>query len=111
MFGVVVLVAACGSKRSSGSVTRAVPAASVPFASGPISNACLAADRKAASRRMCGCIQAVANQKLSGAQQSKAAAFFADPHQAQEERQNGSRSFWKTYKAYAASAENTCKAA
>lgn len=110
LISLIALVSACSSARLSPRTTSA-PVAAIPFASGPIQQACLAADRKAASPRLCGCIQAVANQQLSGGQQSKAVTFFNDPHQAQVARQNGSRSFWNSYKAYAESAERVCSGA
>lgn len=110
MMGMIALLTACGSsKRNTAAVNRSVPNA-VPFASGPISDACMQADRRNASRQLCGCIQAVANQQLNGREQSKAVVFFKDPHQAQVTRQSGA-SFWKTYKAYAASAERVCRPA
>lgn len=99
-----------GSPKTYGvSITRA-PA--VSFASGPISQACLKAGRKAANRRLCGCVQGVANRDLSGSDQRKAAGFFSDPHQAQVVRQSdnpGNEAFWKRYKAFAARAEQTCQ--
>ena len=78
---------------------------------GPIERACLKADRPAASRALCGCIQSVAGAILSRSEQRKAASFFKDPHKAQEIRQSDRRSheaFWKRYKRFAASAEATC---
>ncbi|MEM5467611.1 arginine transporter [Celeribacter marinus] len=102
----VALVASCGSRGAnrSSSVARA-------FATGPIYSACMAADRKAATSSTCGCVQAVANQKLSGSDQSKAVAFFKDPHKSQETRQSDNpfnEAFWKRYKAFGSSAQATC---
>ena len=122
--GLVLLLAGCGGyhkARRDGHraepvvpVTRvAVPAAqAVPIAHGPISRACLASDRKARSRALCGCIQAVADQTLSGPQQNRAVAFYRDPHLAQEIRQSDRASderFWQAYKAYGARAEQICR--
>ncbi len=83
-----------------------------PMASGPISQACLASDRKARSRLLCGCIQAAANQTLSPSDQRRAAAFYSNPHRAQEIRQSGrgnDERFWKAYRAYGDRAELLCR--
>lgn len=106
VLAMVALVASCGSRapRSGGGGAKA-------FATGPIYSACLKADRKAASSSRCGCVQAVANQKLSSADQSRAATFFANPQKAQDTRQADNfmlEAFWKRYKAYGASAAKTC---
>ncbi len=101
----VALVASCGARGSNRSVTVHA------FAKGPVYSACMAADRKAASSSTCGCVQAVANQKLSASDQSKAVAFFRDPHKSQEVRQSDNpfnEAFWKRYKAFGASASSTC---
>lgn len=85
-------------------------AASMPQA-GPISSACIRSDRDAASRRLCNCIQSVANQKLSRTDQKVAASFFKDPHKAQEMRQSdrrGHERFWLRYKAFGQTASATC---
>ncbi|MDU8929869.1 hypothetical protein RXV86_20985 [Alisedimentitalea sp. MJ-SS2] len=91
------------------------PASSQPavrrFASGPISQACMASDRKARSRERCGCIQAVANDTLSASDQRLAVTFYGDPHRAQVIRQSddaGHERFWQTYKDYAQSAAAVC---
>ncbi|MEC3862465.1 hypothetical protein VK792_14325 [Mesobacterium sp. TK19101] len=104
----LALLAGCGggkrSKREDIRVTR--------FSSGPISAACLQADRKAANRDLCGCVQTVANRSLSGADQRFAATFFKDPHKAQEIRQSDNSSheaFWQRYKAFAEEAEVLCQ--
>lgn len=102
-------LAACGGGNK---VSRYSGGATANFASGPISAACLRADRKAANRRLCGCIQGVANQRLSSGDQRMAARFFTDPHRAQEIRQSDNASheaFWKRYKAFAARSESVCR--
>jgi hypothetical protein len=81
------------------------------LASGPISKACLASDRKARSRETCGCIQAVANDTLNTTDQRLAASFYSDPHSAQVVRQSdriSNERFWKTYKSYAETAAAAC---
>ncbi|MEL7114899.1 MAG: hypothetical protein AAGP08_04790 [Pseudomonadota bacterium] len=102
-----MVLAACG-----GSPSR-VERASAPkvYSSGPILSACMRADRKAASRQLCGCVQAVADDMLSSSDQSLAVKFFADPHHAQEIRQSDRRSheiFWDKYKAFSRSAVQRC---
>ncbi|SFR17259.1 hypothetical protein [Poseidonocella sedimentorum] len=99
-------LAACGGKRD-----VAVSRMSMTPAVGPISQACLASDRKARSRSLCGCIQSAANRTLTSADQSRAATFYRDPHQAQEIRMSDRGSheaFWQRYKNYAETAEAYC---
>ena len=79
--------------------------------SGDISEACIAADRRAASPALCSCIQQVANQSLSGSDQARAATFFADPQLAQDTRQSDRASderFWDRYRAFTDLAEQIC---
>lgn len=79
---------------------------------GLISNACVRSDREAASRRMCNCLQRIANQSLSRSDQRLAAKFFKDPQMAQDIRQSDTRSheiFWERYKAFGDTAEVMCK--
>ncbi|WP_245814780.1 MULTISPECIES: hypothetical protein [Litoreibacter] len=81
---------------------------------GPIERACLKADRKAASRPLCNCVQQVADLTLDNSDQRLAASFFADPHRAQVIRQSDNNShekFWKRYKQFGANAESYCRAA
>lgn len=110
------LVAACSSperfsSKSTPVVSRAAP--SVPMtASGPLQRACLASDRRARSRALCGCIQAAANQTLSAGQQQRAVSFYSDLHNAQEVRQSdrgSDEAFWEAYRAYGARAERMCR--
>ena len=78
-----------------------------------IERACIQADRKAASRPLCNCVQQVADITLSSKDQRLASTFFKDPHRAQEVRQSDSKSmesFWKRYKEFGASAERYCAA-
>ncbi len=85
----------------------------MPVASGPISDACLASDRTARSRKLCGCIQAVANQTLTGSEQRYAATFYNNPQQAQNVRQSERATdaqFWKAYRAYGERSERVCRA-
>lgn len=90
-----------------------VPAtAPVAHAGSKIKRACLSADRKAASRELCGCIQTVADQVLSRRDQSKAAKFFKDPQKAQDTKMSkttGNDAFWERYKKFGSTARSYCK--
>ena len=80
--------------------------------SGTIGEACIDANRSAATPALCSCVQQVANQTLSGSDQRRAAAFFSEPQLAQDTRQSDSWSdeaFWDRYKAFAARAEQICR--
>lgn len=99
------------SSENATQVTYSLPQAK-PFANGPIQRACMNSDRKARSRELCGCIQAVADQTLSGGEQSRAVSFYRDPHSAQETRQSdlpADEAFWKTYTNYANTAQRICR--
>lgn len=110
--GLALLLAGCGgSNRFDDTGRPGLSRPAVLFATGPISRACMASDRKARSRELCGCIQAVADQSLSGAEQGQAAKFYADPHRAQEIRQSKrarDEQFWDTYSGYAKRARQLC---
>lgn len=102
-------VAACGGGNRA---DRGVYAPQVKIASGPIADACVRAGRKGATRQLCGCVQGVADQSLSSADQRLARTFFADPHQAQVIRQSDNprhEEFWRRYKAFAERAEQLCR--
>ena len=71
----------------------------------------MASDRKQASATRCGCVQAVANQRLSRADQSRAVGFFDDPQRAQDLRQSDNpahEAFWQRWKAYGQAAGRIC---
>lgn len=106
--GLVLGLAACGGP---GHLGGGAGSGGKPFASGPISDACLRSDRRARSPVLCGCIQAVANQTLSSADQRRAVTFYSDPHSAQVVRtsdRRADRRFWEVYTAYADRAERVC---
>lgn len=90
----------------------AAPVVSAPVAdASTIQRACMKSDRKAANRRLCGCIQQAADATLSRSEQKLASRFFKDPHRAQEIRQSDNRShevFWKKYKNFGATAQAYC---
>ena len=78
---------------------------------GVLERACLRSDRGAAKSQLCGCIQNVADRTLSRGDQRVAAKFFKDPQRAQDMRQSSNSShevFWKRYRAFGASAEQSC---
>lgn len=80
--------------------------------SGPIDSACIRSDRARGNAPLCGCIQRVADQTLSRSDQRRAAAFFRDPHQAQEVRMSktdADNAFWARYKQFAGTAEAYCR--
>lgn len=92
-------------------VAVSVPLSAPVALAGPIERACLNSDRRAANRQVCGCIQQVADMTLRGADQRKAARFFADPDAAQAVRMSKSdrdNAFWDRYKAFGAAAETYC---
>lgn len=112
ILGLVTLVAACGGRGGKGSAGRsASPQSYSMFATGPVYQACLDADRKNASRALCGCIQASANQSFKSSEQARVVTFFKDPHQSQVTRQSDKASderFWPRYRAWANSTTRTC---
>lgn len=94
--------------------TPAAPEPVVRFATGPIFNACKSAGRKAATRTRCGCVQWVADQELTAAQQRRGAGYFSNKQALQDVRQSSETvaangKFWDAWKAYGASAERQCR--
>lgn len=80
-------------------------------ASGTIGAACIRADRSAATPALCTCVQRVANQSLSAADQRRAAEFFANPDRAEQVRRSSAQrddEFWDRYRAFADRAAATC---
>lgn len=80
-------------------------------ASGDIGRACIRADRDAATPSLCSCIQRVANQSLSTADQRRAATFFGDPDKAEQVRRSDAErddAFWDRYRAFADRASAVC---
>lgn len=93
-------------------IAAAVVVLNAPLAvAGPIDSACVRSDRGARNLSLCNCVQQVADQTLSRADQRRAADFFKDPHRAQEVRMsktNADNAFWSRYKNFAATAEAYC---
>ena len=101
----LVLITLCA-----GTLAWAAPAP-VSAAPGVINRACQQANRSAATPRLCGCIQRVANDTLRRSERRKVAKFFRDPHRAQKVRQSSRRGdeiLWKRYKAFGERAEAVC---
>ena len=77
-----------------------------------IENACNKSSRRGVSSQLCGCIQSVADQTLTGrGDQKLAAKFFADPQMAQDIRQSDRRShseFWQRYRIFGNVAQQRC---
>jgi len=107
MLSALLALAGCGGSDGFRGDTRRMP-----MATGPLNTACMQSDRKARSPALCGCIQAVANETLSGSQQRRAVRFYRDPQAAQDVRQSnrsGDERFWEAYSSYAQRAEQVCR--
>lgn len=80
-------------------------------ASGEIAQACLAADRAAASPALCGCVQQAANQTLTAADRRRVPEFFADPEEAHAMKIDDSpyaEAFWDRYRAFIDLSRSMC---
>lgn len=78
---------------------------------GDVAKACISGGRDAANRALCSCVQQVANQSLSGADQRRAAGFYDDPEAAQQVRlsdRSSDAAFWTRYRAFADRAAESC---
>lgn len=103
---VIVALAGCAGPKRYGK-----PTPRVMFATGPIYSACMSSDRKARSRALCGCIQAVANTDLTAGDQRVVATFWDDPQKVQDIRQSdrpNNERLWRSYKAYGGRVERLC---
>ncbi|MBF9030199.1 hypothetical protein HKCCE3408_07315 [Rhodobacterales bacterium HKCCE3408] len=77
----------------------------------PVSQACLASGRSAATFELCACVGAAASLTLSDRDQRQAAQLFTDPQRAQEISQssrNRDASFWERYTVFTRVAEDMC---
>lgn len=104
-------LAACGGGAGNITSRGAFAPQQQLFATGPLQRACVAQDRRAATAARCGCVQAVADQQLSGSEQRRGVRAFKDPHKLQEWRQSDRASdnaFWATWKEFGAAAERVC---
>jgi len=82
-----------------------------PRVSGKLANACMDGGRSAANPALCNCIQRVANQSLSGADERRIVPFFDDPERAQDVRKSDTRrddAFWDRYRAFTTAARRAC---
>ena len=87
-------------------------AACGPQVNGEIATACVAADRSAASPRLCTCVQQVAGQTLGRSDQAQLVEFFKDPELANDMKINNSRgadAFWDRYRVFTRTAEQACR--
>ncbi|MEM0935359.1 MAG: hypothetical protein AAF646_00845 [Pseudomonadota bacterium] len=76
-----------------------------------IERACNQSDRRAVTRELCSCIQRVADQTLTNADQRKGARFFRDPQRAQEVRKSdtpANDAFWERWRNFGTQARNIC---
>ncbi|THH35184.1 hypothetical protein E4Z66_15275 [Aliishimia ponticola] len=98
--------------------TAAAPVAPLPaapvkkFAKGPLYDACQTSGRQSAGPELCGCVQWVADQKLTKAQQTRGAKYFKDNHKLQEVRQSNRASdeaFWSAWKDFGTEAGRQCR--
>ena len=84
------------------------------YARGEIYTACRGAGRKEATDQRCGCVQWVANQTLSPAQQVRGAGYFSDQQGLQDTRQSdgaANERFWAAWKEFGQQAGGQCQAA
>ncbi|MCE8007997.1 MAG: hypothetical protein HEP69_13465 [Aestuariivita sp.] len=87
------------------------PATRFATASGPIKTACVNSGRSAANRQICGCIQAAADQTLSGADQRRGAPFFRDAALAHSVRLSDTErddAFWARWSRFGSTARDLC---
>ena len=107
----VLAMSACGGSRYANGNAGGFRPAPILFASGPIQRACQKSGRKEASLERCGCIQAIADQSMSGSEQRRGARLFEDPHEAQVIRQSDNsrnEKFWLVWKAFGQNAAAAC---
>ena len=78
---------------------------------GPIQKACLNSGRDAADRKMCVCIQGVADQMLEGSDQRRAAKFFSNPELAAKTMLSDTArddAFWERWERFGQTATIYC---
>ncbi len=105
---VLAVLGGCGRSRGASSGVSGISTAS---SSGPIASACLASDRKARSPQLCGCVQQVAHQTLSGSDQRQGAKFWNDPQTLQNLRQSddpNAAQQWRRWKEFGETAAAVC---
>ena len=117
-FCLTLLLAACSGPGTTSAPSGQQRAVFIPasggvtqFASGPIADACLKNNRKAASPARCGCVQAVADRTLNSSEKKRATAFFNDPERLQAMKVSDSPAnerFWEHWSRFADQAELIC---
>ncbi|NIZ14414.1 hypothetical protein [Phaeobacter sp. HF9A] len=78
---------------------------------GTIEKACRSSARGAAQAALCHCLDQVAAQSLSRAEQRAVSKWFADPHGAEVVRQSANSrdaQLWKKYQSFGSEAERVC---
>ncbi|MCX7567307.1 hypothetical protein OS189_13220 [Sulfitobacter sp. F26169L] len=103
-------LSACGGGATN-YTTRGAFAPTQLYATGPLQRACMKMGRKGATSVRCGCVQAVADQQLSAAEQRRGVKAFKDPHKVQVWRQSDKASdnaFWASWKAFGQTATRVC---
>ncbi len=79
--------------------------------SGDIAQACLAANRAAASPRLCACVQQAADQTLRPGDQARVVTFFEDPEEAHAMRIDDrpfAEAFWDRYRNFVDTSRALC---
>ncbi len=87
-------------------------AARARYARGEIYSACRDAGRSEATDKRCGCVQWVADQQLTAAQQRRGAGYFRNQQGLQDARQSDNTAnerFWDAWKAFGQSAAQQCR--
>ena len=96
---------------AAGAAVLLCASAPMAFAGGKVENACNRSERSAANRRLCNCIQQVADMTLSGSDQRRVAKFFNDPDEAHAvwiSQRASDDAFWERYKNFGNMAEAYC---
>ncbi len=109
--GRILAVMALGVLVSCGGSSRNDQVARYASVSGPIKSACVSSGRRAANRQICGCIQAAADQTLSGSDQRRGASFFGNPELAHSVRRSDTAiddAFWDRWRNFGNAADQLC---
>lgn len=109
--GRILAVVALGVLVSCGGSSRTDQVTRYASVSGPIKSACMSSGRRAANRQICGCIQAAADQTLSGSDQRRGASFFGNPELAHSVRRSDTASddaFWDRWRNFGNAADQLC---
>ena len=110
--GRILAILALGGLVSCGGGPRNDQVTRYASVSGPIQSACMSSGRQAANRQICGCIQAAADQTLSGADQRRGASFFGNPEVAHAVRRSDTvqdDAFWDRWRNFGRAANQLCR--